>query len=103
MFGKNKDYLDISSIHVLGDMRAKGIGKELFRLSINGQRSMAYRNYIFSARFSLESQAFYQAMGRVEFAGDCEITNKESAAFYIKCRFQEANRIICFTKAIKPA
>jgi predicted N-acetyltransferase YhbS len=27
LFGKNKEYLDLSSMHVSEDMRGKGIGK----------------------------------------------------------------------------
>jgi predicted GNAT superfamily acetyltransferase len=33
LFGKNNEYLDLSNLHVSEDMRSKGIGKELFRLS----------------------------------------------------------------------
>ena len=32
LFGRNKEYLDLSSIHVSEDMRGRGIGRELFRI-----------------------------------------------------------------------
>lgn len=35
-----------------------------------------------------------------EFASDCELDNADSLHFHIKTGFQEANRIICFTKEI---
>lgn len=35
-----------------------------------------------------------------EFASDCELTNGESLFFYLALGFEEANRIICFTKKI---
>ena len=33
-----------------------------------------------------------------EFASDCELENEESLRFHIAMGFEEANRIICFTK-----
>ena len=38
--------------------------------------------------------------GCTEFASDCELENGESLAFHLRAGFQEANRIICFTKKI---
>lgn len=38
--------------------------------------------------------------GCTEFASDCELSNEESAIMHEKLGFQEANRIICFTKSI---
>ena len=35
-----------------------------------------------------------------EFASDCELTNTRSLAFHLAAGFREANRIICFTKAL---
>ena len=65
-FGKNNEYLELSSIHVSEDMRSKGIGKELFQLSKTwAKQHGAYKLYI-SAHSSIESQSFYRAMGCVE-------------------------------------
>lgn len=38
--------------------------------------------------------------GCTEFASDCEITNQDSLRFHLRCGFDEANRIICFTKRL---
>ena len=38
--------------------------------------------------------------GCLEFASDCELTNTESLQFHLNVGFQEANRIICFTKKL---
>ena len=35
-----------------------------------------------------------------EFASDCELTNTQSLDFHLAVGFQEANRIICFTKKL---
>lgn len=35
-----------------------------------------------------------------EFASDCELTNTASLRFHLGCGFEEANRIICFTKRL---
>lgn len=35
-----------------------------------------------------------------EFASDCELTNSRSLDFHLALGFEEANRIICFTKKL---
>jgi len=35
-----------------------------------------------------------------EFASDCQLSNSMSLAFHLKVGFEEANRIICFTKKL---
>ena len=35
-----------------------------------------------------------------EFASDCELHNTDSLAFHLHSGFEEANRIICFTKKL---
>ena len=39
-------------------------------------------------------------MGCREFASDCELDNGESLAFHLRMGFEEAGRIICFTKKL---
>lgn len=66
LFGKKKEYLDLSSIHVSEDMRGKGIGKELFlQAKIWAKEHGAKKLYI-SAHSAVETQAFYRGMGCVE-------------------------------------
>ena len=36
-----------------------------------------------------------------EFTSDCELTNEESRGFHLHTGFEEANRIICFTKKLE--
>lgn len=66
LFGKSKEYLDLSSMHVSEDMRGNGIGKELFQLSKDWAQQHGAKKLYISAHSSLESQAFYRAMGCVE-------------------------------------
>ena len=43
-------------------------------------------------------QEWAKEKGCREFASDCELTNTDSLKFHLSLGFQEANRIICFTK-----
>lgn len=66
LFGKNKEYLDLSSIHVSLDMRGNGVGKELFRLAKKWAKDHGAKKLYISSHSSVESQAFYKAMGCIE-------------------------------------
>lgn len=66
LFGENREYLDLSSIHVSEDMRGKGIGKGLFQLSKDWAKKHGAQKLYISAHSSVESQAFYRGMGCVE-------------------------------------
>ena len=53
------------------------------------------------ARALLEArEEWAKAKGCTEFASDCELTNDRSLAFHLSVGFEEANRIICFTKQL---
>lgn len=41
-----------------------------------------------------------KSKGCLEFASDCELHNEESLRVHLKLGFEEANRIICFTKRL---
>ena len=41
-----------------------------------------------------------KSMGCLEFASDCELDNVQSLQFHLNVGFEEANRIICFTKKL---
>ncbi len=45
-------------------------------------------------------QYWAREKGCGEFASDCELDNKESLTFHLNMGFEEANRIICFTKQL---
>lgn len=48
----------------------------------------------------VECEAWAKENGCSEFASDCEIHNIDSFHFHQAMNFVEANRIICFTKAL---
>ena len=53
------------------------------------------------AKSMLEAcQIWAKQQGCSEFASDCELTNEDSFKFHLKMGFEEANRIICFTKKL---
>lgn len=45
-------------------------------------------------------QSWAREQGCREFASDCELDNDDSLRFHLSVGFQEANRIICFTKTL---
>ena len=73
LFGGEQKYLDLSSIHVSEDMRGQEIGKVLFLAAKEWAKENGARKLYISAHSSVESQAFYKAMGCVE----AEVYNKK--------------------------
>ncbi len=51
-------------------------------------------------RLVAECEQWAREKGCAEFASDCELTNAASLDFHLSVGFQEANRIICFRKAL---
>ena len=45
-------------------------------------------------------ESWAKAKGCAEFASDCELENTQSLQFHLNVGFEEANRIICFTKKL---
>ena len=45
-------------------------------------------------------ESWAKKQGCSEFASDCELTNTQSLRFHLSLGFEEANRIICFTKKL---
>lgn len=45
-------------------------------------------------------EGWAKAKGCAEFASDCELDNVQSLRFHLNVGFEEANRIICFTKKL---
>lgn len=68
LFGKSREYLDLSSIHVSEDRRGMGMGKLLFVLAADWAREHGAQKLYISAHSAVESQAFYKAAGCVEAA-----------------------------------
>jgi len=66
LFCEEQRYLDLSAIHVSEDMRGNGIGKALFIAAKDWAKKKGACKLYISAHSSVESQAFYKAMGCVE-------------------------------------
>lgn len=60
----------------------------------------AYRKQGHAKELLKWCEEWAKEMNCTEFASDCELDNEVSLAFHLKMGFLEANRIICFTKAI---
>ncbi len=60
----------------------------------------SYRNKGYAKELLAECEAWAKENGCHEFASDCEINNIDSFHFHKAMNFSEANRIICFTKAL---
>ena len=45
-------------------------------------------------------ETWAKSKGCTEFASDCELDNTQSLEFHLNVGFEEANRIICFTKKL---
>ena len=65
-FGSQKEYLQLSSIHISYENRGMGIGEKLFSLACKKAKEMGAQKLYISAHSSEETQAFYKAMGCVE-------------------------------------
>lgn len=61
-FGLEKEYLQLSSIHISYEFRGRGIGKKLFEMIAREAKNLGAKKLYISAHSSEESQAFYKAM-----------------------------------------
>ena len=61
----------------------------------------AYRKQGAARMLLAACESWAKAQGCREFASDCELDNTGSLAFHLSMGFEEANRIICFTKKLK--
>ena len=59
-----------------------------------------YRKQGFARELLQACEAWAKAKGCREFASDCELDNAKSLQFHLNVGFEEANRIICFTKKL---
>jgi len=62
--------------------------------------SAEYRKRGFAGQLVSACEQWAKEQGCSEFASDCELSNSDSLAFHLRFGFREANRIICFTKAL---
>ena len=59
-----------------------------------------YRRQGIAGELLAACEAWAKSKGCTEFASDCELDNMQSLIFHLNIGFEEANRIICFTKKI---
>lgn len=59
-----------------------------------------YRKQGYARELSAVCERWAKEQGCTEFASDCELSNTESFNFHISMGFEEANRVICFTKRL---
>lgn len=59
-----------------------------------------YRRRGYAKELLKECEAWALEQGCTEFASDCELDNHDSLAFHIRMGFEEAGRVICFTKKL---
>lgn len=59
-----------------------------------------YRHKGYAKDLLGECEKWAKLQGCKEFASDCEINNIDSFNFHKAMNFEEANRIICFTKKL---
>lgn len=59
-----------------------------------------YRHKGYAKELLYECERWAKEKGCKEFASDCEIDNDGSFNFHMALGFEEANRIICFTKQL---
>ena len=63
LFGKNHEYLDLTNIHVSQDVRRRGIGTELMKLSCKWAKDRGAKKLYISAHSAVETQSFYRRLG----------------------------------------
>ncbi|MCH5349391.1 MAG: GNAT family N-acetyltransferase [Oscillospiraceae bacterium] len=59
-----------------------------------------YRHKGYAKELLSECEKWAKEKGCTEFASDCETDNDSSFNFHMALGFEEANRIICFTKKL---
>ena len=65
-FGSKKQYVELTSLHVDYEYRGQGIGRKLFECAVSSGQSLGGKKLYISSHSSVETQAFYKAMGCVE-------------------------------------
>ena len=79
-FGKKKEYLDLSAIHVSEDLRGHGSGKKLFAEAKRWAKEKGAGKLYISAHSAVESQAFYRSLG-CTWAEECNAAHVEKEPF----------------------
>ena len=59
-----------------------------------------YRMTGIARNLLIQCENWVKSHGCSEFASDCELNNIDSLKFHLQVGFEEANRIVCFTKKL---
>lgn len=59
-----------------------------------------YRKHGIARELLIACETWAKSKGCTEFGSDCELENTQSLQFHLNVGFEEANRIICFTKKL---
>jgi len=70
--GSEKQYLQLSQLHVSADYRGMGAGKELLLAAAKKAKELGAKKVYISAHSAVESQRFYERLGCVDAAEVCE-------------------------------
>ena len=66
LFGSGKQYLDLTSLHVSGDLRGRGIGRELFLEACRWAKQRGAAKLYISGHSAVETQAFYRELVKTQ-------------------------------------
>lgn len=83
--GNDREYLDLTNLHVSEDVRRQGIGKALFLAAADWARARGAKKLYLSAHSAVESQAFYRDMGCTDAQWICE---EHAAAEPFDCQME---------------
>ena len=82
-----RDYVEGTSSSPVGYLEGIFVAEEFRRNGLAGQLLAACEDWA-------------RKQGCREFASDCELDNTESLRMHLRLGFEEANRVICFTKKL---
>lgn len=87
LFGTHAKYMNLSNLHVSRERRGQGIGRKLFALAKAWAIQHGAQKLYISAHSSVESQAFYKAMGCVEAVEyHKQLAEKEPCDCQLECK-----------------
>lgn len=66
--GPEKEYLDLTSLHVSSDLRRQGAGRKLFMLAADWAKGRGAEKLYISAHSADETQKFYRSLGCIDAA-----------------------------------
>lgn len=89
--GANREYLDLTHLHVSEDARRRGVGRRLFNAAADWARAQGAEKLYISAHSAVESQAFYSGMGCVD-AAEYQQSHVDEEPFDCQLEFKLENK-----------